>query len=92
MICVTTRGVLAVLTGLVLLARLAGCGAADDRNTAVRRVLEQAEQAAEARDVGDAMALVSADYLDSRGLDRDGLRNVVRGYGWAWPRPQAAAA
>lgn len=62
------------------LALLAGCAAGDDREAAVRRVLADAEAAAEARNVGDAMALVSADYADARGLDRDGLRNVVRGY------------
>jgi hypothetical protein len=59
---------------------LAGCAPGDNREAAVRRVLAEAEAAAEARDVGDAMALVSADYADRRGLDRDGLRNVVRGY------------
>ncbi len=83
MICVTKRAAvaaLAVFAAVAVLGPLAGCGTADDRETAVRKVLEQAEQAAEARDVGDAMALVSADYLDARGLDRDGLRNAVRGY------------
>jgi hypothetical protein len=59
---------------------LVGCAACDDREAAVRRVLAAAEAAAEARDVGDAMALVSADYADARGLDRDGLRSVVHGY------------
>ena len=57
-----------------------GCAAGDDREAAVRRVLADAEAAAEARDVGDAIELVSADYADARGLDRDGLRNVIRGY------------
>jgi NAD(P)-dependent dehydrogenase (short-subunit alcohol dehydrogenase family) len=65
---------------LTLVAVLGACGRAPDRETAVRAVLEAAEAAAEARDVGAAIELVSADYGDAAGRDRAALRAVVRGW------------
>lgn len=69
----------AVMLAGILLA-LQACGQKPDREAAVRAVLDQAEQAAESRDVGAAMELVSEDYADAEGLDRRGLQQFVRGY------------
>lgn len=71
------RGLLALV---VLCIAVLGCAPPTNQETAVRAVVEAAEQAAEARDVHAAMALVSADYADSRGRERDGLRQFIRGY------------
>jgi hypothetical protein len=65
---------------LALVTILSACGAAPDRETAVRAVLAAAETAAEARDVGAALELVSADYADEAGRDRAALRGFVRGW------------
>lgn len=63
-----------------LLATLGACSRAPDREAAVRAVLATAESAAEARDVGAALELVSADYGDEAGRDRAALRAFVRGW------------
>jgi hypothetical protein len=78
-----TRHPLRILQSIMLasvLLALHACGPKPDREAAVRAVLEQAEQAAESRDVGAAMELVSEDYADAEGLDRRGLQQFVRGY------------
>jgi hypothetical protein len=59
---------------------LGACTARETPEARVRAVIAAAEAAAEARDVGDALDLVSVEYRDARGLDRDGLRSFVRGY------------
>ena len=65
---------------LICLASLAACSSASDPEEAVRTVLIQAEKAAETRDVGAAMDLVSADFRDSEGRDPAQLRQYLRGY------------
>ncbi len=71
---------LALLTILVISIGTQGCAPPPDREAAVRAIIEAAEQAAESRDVGAALALVSDDYADSSGRDREGLRQFLRGY------------
>jgi len=59
---------------------LASCAREDSPEQRVRAVISQAEQAAEARDVGAAIELVARDYRDSRDFDRRELRQFVHGY------------
>jgi hypothetical protein len=68
------------LSLLATVTTFAACSAAPDPEAAVRAVLEAAEAAAEARDVGAAIELVSADYGDDAGRDRAALRGFVRGW------------
>lgn len=64
---------------LALLGLLSACGAPDDPRVRLDRYLAQAQAAAEARDTGDLMELVAADYRDAEGRDRQALRGYVRG-------------
>lgn len=75
-----TMRALLVLSLASLALVLAACSSAPDRETAVRATLEAAEQAAEARDVGAAIKLVSTDYADDAGRDRAALRAFLRGW------------
>lgn len=65
---------------LICLASLAACSRPGDPEQAVRAVLIAAEKAAETRDVGAAMDLVSADFRDAEGRDPAQLRQYLRGY------------
>ena len=65
---------------LICLASLVACSRASDPEQAVRAVLIAAEKAAETRDVGAAMDLVSQDFSDAEGNDRARLQQFVRGY------------
>ena len=65
---------------ICVLASLSACAPTAPPELAVRAVIEQAEVAAESRDVGAALELVSADYADATGLDRLGLQRYIRGY------------
>jgi hypothetical protein len=66
--------------GLALGGTLTGCARGEDPEAAVRAVIAAGEAAAEARDVGAALDLVSADYGDDRGQDRAALGQFVRGW------------
>jgi len=57
----------------------AGCGASDPE-LAIRALLAEAEEAAEARDVGFFGDLLGTSYRDSRGNDRDEALRMIRGY------------
>jgi len=46
----------------------------------IRKLIDTAETAAEARDVSDLMALVADDYADSRGSDKEELQKFLRAY------------
>jgi hypothetical protein len=59
---------------------LAACASEDSPEAAVRAVITQAEEAAEARDVSAAMDLVADEYADANGFDRKRLRGFVHGY------------
>jgi hypothetical protein len=65
---------------IVCLVSLVACGKPEGPDEAVRAVLIAAEKAAETRDVGAAMDLVSKDFRDAEGNDRAQLQQFVRGY------------
>jgi hypothetical protein len=46
----------------------------------LRALIERAEAAVEARDTGFFRSLISADYADRRGQDRDDVVNMLRAY------------
>lgn len=71
---------------LILLCALAACSSATSDEYAVRTLIASAEEAAEARDVGDVLALVGDDYADRQGNTRDSLRLFLHGYFAAHPR------
>ncbi|HKQ16215.1 MAG TPA: hypothetical protein VJT80_22540 [Steroidobacteraceae bacterium] len=59
---------------------LTACSDPGSPEQQVRAVLESMETAAEARDVGDLMEHISADYRDARGQDRTEASRYARGY------------
>jgi hypothetical protein len=67
---------------LVLLVALAHTGCAPDQSPEqqVRDVIAAGESAAERREVGELMDLVSAQYADEEGRDAATLEQYVRGY------------
>jgi len=71
-----------VFTGvtLALLLAGAGCGGRDTPEARVRAVVAAGESAAESRDLGGLMALVSPEFRDGRGGDREELKRYLRGY------------
>lgn len=68
------------IAGVWLACMLCACQSAGDPEAAVRDVIAAGEAAAEARDVGAALELVSTDYADDRGQDRAALGNFLRGW------------
>jgi hypothetical protein len=72
-------GVLIRITTFLLLAGLFGCGGPTGPEEQVRAVIEEAEQAAEARSIGRLAKLVSDDYDDGR-FQRDELLTWVRAW------------
>ena len=62
------------------LALLAGCADDTSPEQQVRAVLESMEQAVEARDVGDLMEHLSANYRDGQGQNRVEASRYARGY------------
>lgn len=66
-----------VLSSLCLFA--AGCGApAESPEAAIRAWVARGEAAAEARDRGSLLDMVSADYADARGNDREEIGDILR--------------
>lgn len=63
-----------------VLAALCGCTSGDSPEERIREVIGLMESAAEARDVGDLLEHVSADYRDEHGRTREELSRYVRGY------------
>jgi hypothetical protein len=59
---------------------VASCSTEESAEQQVRAVIAHAEERAEARDVSDLAALVSADYSDARGFDKKELTNYLRGW------------
>jgi predicted small lipoprotein YifL len=62
------------------LASVAACGDKASPEQQVRAVIEQMEQAAEDRDIGDLKAHLSADYQDANGMGADEAARYARGY------------
>lgn len=69
-----------LLCVVALAGIVAGCGERDSPEAQVRAVIDQMELAAEARDVGDVLELVSDEYRDDYGNGRDDVGRAVRGY------------
>lgn len=65
---------------LVLAAVLVGCGGKTTPEDEVRRVVAEAEEAAEARDALALSGLVADDYQDGRGNDAREIRRYVHAY------------
>jgi hypothetical protein len=65
---------------LVALAALAACGDRNSPEQQVRAVIEQMEQAAENRDVGDLKAHLSEEYRDANGMGAEAAARYARGY------------
>ena len=63
-----------------VVALVASCSQEDSAEHQVRAVIAHAEERAEARDVGDLAALISADYSDQRGFDKKELTSYLRGW------------
>jgi hypothetical protein len=63
-----------------LVAALAGCGREESPETQVRSVVAAGEAAAEARDVGGVLELVSPAFRDEHGGGPDELKQSLRGY------------
>jgi hypothetical protein len=64
---------------------LAGCGPRSSPEQQVRAVIAAGEEAAERRDHGDLMALVSPRYEGASGENVDDLSQLLRGYLLAHP-------
>lgn len=62
------------------LVLLAACSDSDSPEQQVRAVIEQMEQAAENRDVGDLAAHLSEDYRDANGMGAEEAARYARGY------------
>ncbi|HEY6644529.1 hypothetical protein [Povalibacter sp.] len=58
----------------------AGCSDSDSPESQVRRTIDAMEMAAKARDVGDLMDFVAADFRDGYGQGSDELRRYMQGY------------
>jgi hypothetical protein len=62
---------------LILAALLAACAERSSDEQQVRDLIAGAEQAAEARDTSDLLALIADDYGDAQGRDRNELRGAL---------------
>ena len=68
-----------IIVGL-LAAQLSACGDPQSPEQQVRAVIDQMEMAAESRDVGDVVGLLSPGYRDAFANDREEAGQRVRGY------------
>jgi hypothetical protein len=78
------------LTVLILATTLCACGARSSDEERVRELFAHAEEAAEARDSSDLLALVADEYTDTQGLDKTSLGNFLRGWLLAHPKVELA--
>lgn len=70
-----------IVAAMLVAASVFGCGADQESPEAeVRAWLESAEAAAEARDRGALLDLVSDAYADGRGNDKEDIGNMLRFY------------
>ncbi|HUQ11859.1 MAG TPA: hypothetical protein VM146_16210 [Steroidobacteraceae bacterium] len=75
-----------LFTGIVAVFFLAACGTRASDDEQVRELIVTAENAAEARDASDVIAVVASDYTDAQGFDRAQLENFLRGYFLSHPK------
>lgn len=69
-----------LLAALLALVLATACAPRSSPEQQVRAAIAAAEAAAEARDLSDVMALVSEEYADDAGRDREQVRNFMRGW------------
>jgi len=74
------------LSVLITASLLAACAAKTSDEEKVRALVASVEEAAEARDTSDVLALVAPDYSDRQGLDKSQLQNFLRGYFLSHPK------
>lgn len=75
------RMTLSIMTAMLVVASTYGCSAGRESPEAeVRAWLETAEAAAEARDRGALLDLLSDAYADGRGNDKEDIGNMLRVY------------
>jgi hypothetical protein len=67
-------------TALIAAALLAACAAKSSDEEKVRTLVARAEQAAEARDTSDLLALIAPDYSDRQGFRRTELQAALTAY------------
>jgi hypothetical protein len=72
--------IMRLILASIALASLAGCADDASPEQQVRAVIDSMEQAAEARDVGELLVHVSANYRDAQGQDRAEASRYARGY------------
>ncbi|HEV7609774.1 MAG TPA: hypothetical protein VGO61_20735 [Steroidobacteraceae bacterium] len=65
---------------------LVACAAKSSDEERVRELIANIEAAAEARDASDVLEYVADDYADSSGVDKQQLRDFLRGYFLAHPK------
>lgn len=69
------------LTLSLTILLLSACGSSDaDPEEALREWVARGEVAVEERDRGGVLDLISEDYADSRGNDRDRIGDILRAY------------
>lgn len=71
---------------LISLCSLIACSSPTSDEQQVRELISNAEEAAEARDVSDVLALVADDYTDRQGNTRDSLQLFLRAFFAAHPK------
>jgi len=75
-----------------LVCALVACSSASSDEQRVRELITSAEEAAEARDVGDVLDLVADDYADAQGNSRDSLALFLRAFFAAHPKLELVTA
>ena len=73
------------LAWIVFAGALSACKSSTDEQQ-IRELLNAAETAIEARDTSDTLALVTDDYKDSQGFDKEQLRGYLRAYFFTHPK------
>lgn len=69
------------VTSVICLALLSGCGGPEvGLEEQLRQWVGAGQQAAEAKERGDLLDLISPSYVDSRGFDRDDIGDRLRVY------------
>ena len=76
----TARGARFVVAGLVFLLASACGGPEDGPEEAIRAWVEAGHKAAEAKDRGSLLDMISPAYTDSRGNSREDIGNIMRFY------------
>jgi hypothetical protein len=71
---------------LILSCALAACSSATSDEQRVRELITSVEAAAAARDVGDVLDFVGADYADAQGNTRDSLQLFLHAFFAAHPK------